>query len=198
MFNHVHFACLYVASAEIRRGLQIPWIWNYRPLWAFQCGSWELSLGPVQEQQALWAIPSLRSSFDVFTYSIYCGSVIFLFINISQPSMFALNSFPFPCVLLGCLKMFMALSLDVALCSLCLVFSGVFSMEELCHRPEIRSGPLMCCLAILRRFWIGNGSEGIVSGSLWGSLCKYRVVKGHLEINLCSLLDSPQKFFLVK
>lgn len=40
-----------VLSAEIRRRLQIPWIWNYRPLWAFQCGSWELSLGPVQEQQ---------------------------------------------------------------------------------------------------------------------------------------------------
>lgn len=140
------------------------------------------------------------SSVQLWCFYLFniCGSVIFLFINISQPSMFALNSFPFPRVLLGCLKMFMALSLDVALCSLCLVFSSVFSMEELCHRPEIRSGPLMCCLAILRRFWIGNGSEGIVSGSLWGSLCKYRVVKGHLEINLCSLLDSPQKFFLVK
>lgn len=52
--------------------------------------------------------------------------------------MFALNSFPFPRVLLGCLKMFMALSLDVAFCSLCLSFSGVFSMEELSHQPEIR------------------------------------------------------------
>lgn len=89
--------------------------------------------------------------FYLFDILWFCD---FLFINISQPSMFALNSFPFPRVLLGCLKMFMALSLAVAFCSLRLLFSSVFhgsalssARDQEISRPSVwkRSSYVMPC-----------------------------------------------------
>lgn len=73
--------------------------------------------------------------FSLFDILWFCD---FPFINISQPSMFALNSFPFSRVLLGCLKVFMALSPAVAFCSLYLFFRSVF--REKCLVIGQRSG----------------------------------------------------------
>lgn len=43
-------------------GSHISCSWSYRPLWAIWCGFWELTLGPLQEQQhQLWTTePSLQ------------------------------------------------------------------------------------------------------------------------------------------
>lgn len=38
---------------EVRRGRWIPGSWYYRWLLATQCGCWELSSGPLQEQHML-------------------------------------------------------------------------------------------------------------------------------------------------
>lgn len=59
-------ACVYVhhkraVPVEARKGLWVPWNWNYRQLWA-PCGCWKPNPDPLQEQPVFFTSEHLSST----------------------------------------------------------------------------------------------------------------------------------------
>lgn len=57
--------CVHVCTpvwdlAEVRWGCQTLWSWSYRSVWATWCQGWEQNWGPLEEQEGLTTVPSLR------------------------------------------------------------------------------------------------------------------------------------------